>query len=291
MKTLTILLVFLSSLGVAAQQMLQYDLKVNDMFKVEQQAKQHITQEINGVDQIIDNNLKSAMHFKVIKTDDDAITLEMVFKHLKMTMSSPELGELLNADTAINDDSDITSKMFKGTLNIPVTMIMDRTGKVQSVSGGEKLIASMFKVAGITDPATIEANRAQFEKQFGSDALSNSFEQMTYFLPATSVAINDTWENIYEGDLKAKNKWTLTKRDADIYTLSGNADTTMSTIDENVTMVLTGTQKTAINASSKTGMFKDITVEGVYIGDTQVHAQNISIPTKITSTITYKILN
>ena len=291
MKTFVILLVFLSSLGVAAQQMLQYDLQVNDVFQVEQQAKQHITQEINGVDQIIDNDLKSAMQFKVIKIEDATITLEMVFKQLKMTMSSPELGQLLNADTAINDESDITSKMFKGTLNIPVTMIMERTGKIQSVSGGEKLIASMFKVAGITDPDIIEANRAQFEKQFGSAALSNSFEQMTYFLPATSVALNDTWKNTYEGDLKTTNQWTLTTRDADIYTLSGHADATMSTIDENVTMVLVGTQNTTVNASSKTGMFKDITVEGVYIGNTQVHAQNVSIPTKITSTITYKILN
>ena len=291
MKTFTILLVFLSSLGVAAQQILQYNLNVNDTFQVEQQAKQHIVQEINGVDQIINNHLKSAMQFKVVKVEDDVITLEMTFQHLKMTMSSPELGELLNADTANKDESDLTSKMFKGTLNIPVTMIMQRTGKIQSVSGGEKLIASMFKAANITDEATIEANKAQFEKQFGSHALSNSFEQMTYFLPGKSVTINDAWENSYQGDLQAKNKWTLTGRGADTYTVSGNADTTMSNIDENVTMILTGTQKTAINASSKTGLFKDISVEGVYIGDTQVHAQNITIPTKITSTITYKTLN
>src|SRR5690606_10276176 len=125
MKSYSILLFFLSSLGVVAQQMLQYDLKVNDTFQVEQQAKQHIIQDINGVDQIIDNHLKSAMQFKVVKVENDIITMEMTFKHLKMTMSSPELGELLNADTALKDDADLTSKMFRGTLNIPVTMIME----------------------------------------------------------------------------------------------------------------------------------------------------------------------
>lgn len=291
MKAFIILLVFLSSVGADAQQMLQYNFNVNDTFKVEQQAKQLIIQEINGMDQIIDNHLKSAMRFKVIKVEDDIITLEMTFQHLKMTMSSPELGELLNADTDNNNDSDLTSKMFKGTLNIPVTMVMERTGKIRSVSGGEKLIASMFKAADITDGATIEANKAQFEKQFGSHALSNSFEQMTYFLPGKSVIINDTWKNSYEGDLQAKNNWTLTGRDADTYTVSGNAETTMSNIDENVTMVLTGSQDTSINANSKSGLFKAITVQGIYIGDTQIHAQNITIPTKITSTITYKTLN
>lgn len=271
--------------------MLQYDLKVNDTFNVEQQAKQHITQDLNGVDQVIDNNLKSSMQFKVIKVEQDFITLEMTFKHMKMTMSSPSLGELLNADTSNKDDSDITSKMFKGTLNIPVNIVMERTGKIKSISGGEKLIASMFKAAGITDEEAIEDNKAQFEKQFGSEALSNSFEQMTYFLPAKAVKVNDSWENVYQGDLKSKNKWTLATYTNDTYTISGIANTTMSNIDENVMMILTGTQKTTINANSKNGLFKNITVEGVYIGDTQVNAQNITIPTKITSTITYKILN
>ena len=277
-------------MSLSAQKILQYDLKINDIFNVEQQAKQHITQEINGEDQVIDNNLKSSMQFKVVKVEQDFITFEMTFRYMKMSMSSPSLGELLNADTSNDDDSDLTSKMFKGTLNIPVTMVMERTGKIQSISGGEKLIASMFKAAGITDAAAIEANKAQFEKQFGSDALSNSFEQMTYFLPNKSVKLGDTWENAYQGDLKATNKWTLATYNADTYTISGIAASTMSNIDENVMMVLTGSQKTTINANTKTGLFKEITVDGVYIGDTQVYAGNITIPTKITSTITYKIL-
>ena len=291
MKAFTILLVFLLSFGLSAQKVLRYDLKVNDTFNVEQQTKQHITQDINGMDQVIDNNLKSTMQFKVIKVEQDLITLEMTFKRMKMTMSSPSLGELLNADTSNKDDSDLTSKMFKGTLNIPVTMIMERNGKIQSISGGEKIIASMFKVAEITDEAAIETNKAQFEKQFGSTALSNSFEQMTYFLPAQSVSVNDMWETLYQGDLRAINKWTLTAYSADTFTVSGNADTTMSNIDENVTMVLTGNQKTTINANSETGWFSNITVEGVYIGDTQVHDADMTIPTKITSTITYKTSN
>ena len=291
MKAFTILLVFLSYLSVTAQKVLQYDLKVNDIFDINQQAKQHIIQNINGDDQVIDNNLMSTMQFKVVKVAQDVITFEMIFKHMKMSMSSPTLGELLSADTSMKDAGDLTAKMFKGTLNVPITMVMEKTGKIQSISGGEKIIASMFKSAGITDASAIEANKAQFEKQFGSDALSNSFEQMTYFLPAKPVEVNDTWENFYNGDLEAKNKWTLTALHGDTCTVSGNAETTMSNIDENVTMVLIGTQKTTINANSKTGMFNEITVEGIYTGDTQVKAANMTIPTKITSTITYKILN
>lgn len=291
MKTLALLLVFISSLGLNAQHMLQYDLKINDVFNLEQRAKQHIIQDLNGVDQVIDNNLKSSMQFKVVNVQPDLITLEMVFKHMAMTMSSPSLGELLNVDTSSGDVGDLTSTMFRGTLNIPVTIIMERTGKIRSVTGGEHLIASMFKAANITDEAAIEANRAHFEKQFGSAALSNSFEQMTYFLPAKPMKVGDSWQNFYQGDLESKNKWTLTARTSDTFSVAGNADTTMSNIDENVMMVLTGSQKTSIEANPKTGLFNNITVEGVYSGDTQVKASNMNIPTKISSTITYKRLN
>lgn len=291
MKTCAFLFVLLSSLAINAQKMLQYDLKLDAVFEVEQQAKQHITQDINGVDQIIDNNLRSTMQFKVVKVEEGLITLEIMFKNMKMTMSSPTLGVLMSADTSNEDESDLTSQMFKGTLNTPIILVMERTGKMRSVSGGEKLIASMLKVANITDKTAIEANRAQFEKQFGSEALSNSFEQMTYYLPAEVVQVNDTWDNLYSGDLKSRNKWTLTSYNEDTLKLSGTAETTMSNIDENVTMVLTGTQKTLIDANPKTGLFKDVTVEGVYTGDTQVHAADMTIPTKIISTITYKLLN
>lgn len=291
MKAFTILIVFLVSLSLEAQNKLQYELRVNDVFKVEQRANQHITQDINGVDQIIENNLKSAMQFKVVKVTKDLITLEMVFQHLKMTMSSPALGELLNADTNLTNDDDLTSTMFKGTLNIPVTLIMEKTGKIQSVTGGEKLIASMFKIANITDEETIAATTPQFEKQFGSTALSNSFEQMTYFLPSKAVQVDDTWDNTYQGDLKTQNHWTLSSYNAVNFSITGSATATMSNIDDNVKMVLTGDQQTTINAQSQTGLFNNITVKGVYIGDTHVQAEDMTIPTKITSTITYKILN
>lgn len=288
MKTLTVLLIFLCSLTITAQRELEYNLQQGDTFKVKQQAKQHITQDLNGVDQIIENQLQSTMQFKVVKLDSESITLEMYFEHMKMIMSSPSLGELLNVDTS-TADGDMNSKMFKGVLNIPIVLIMEPTGKIRSVTGGEKLIASMFKMANITDKEVIGASAPQFEKQFGSQALSNSFEQMTCFLPAKEVSVGDTWSNVYNGDLESKNTWTLSAHNKETFTVLGNATTTMSSIDENVMMVLTGNQKTTINATSKTGLFTDITVEGTYSGDTQVQANNMTIPTTITSTVTYKL--
>src|SRR5690606_32402303 len=208
----------------------------------------------------------------------------------KMQMSSPSLGVIMEADTANKNESDVTSNMFKATLNIPVTLIMEKSGKISSIAGGEKLIESMFKAANITELAQMEASRAQLEKQFGSSALSQSFEQMTYYLPAKKVKVNDTWTTVFSGNLEAKNTWTLTESSSETSKITGTATTVMSTIDENVVMVLNGTQTSTITLDSKTGLFQNIVVKSENSGNAQIAAANASIPTTIKSTITYKIV-
>lgn len=274
---------------VTAQNTLEYRLAVGDTFTVKQEAKQLITQDINGVDQIIENNLVGVMHFEVVEAAPENYTLSMTFKRLKMLMTSPSLGELSNSDTASADSSNVTNMLFKGLLNVPITIVMEKNGNIKSVSGGENLIASMFESAGIDQPEIIAASKGQMEKQFGSDALSNSFEQMTYFYPSDAKTVANEWTNSYTGNLSAKNNWKLIEATAKDINISGTATTTMSTIDENIIMTLSGSQQTTVIADSVNGLFKEVTVTSENSGDTLFQAQNMTIPTNIKSTITYKI--
>lgn len=289
MKHLFLSIFLVLTTMVVAQKTLQYNLNVGDHFTVEQQAEQHITQDINGVDQVIENNLIGLMYFEVVDATPENYTLTMKFKRLKMLMNSPTLGELSNADTDSSDSTNVTNMLFKGLLDVPVTIVMEKTGKIKSVSGGEKLIASMFESAGIDQPEIIEASKGQMEKQFGSAALSNSFEQMTHFYPVEAVSIGTEWTNTYVGNMSTKNNWRLDSLTDKMVTISGKATTTMSTTDENILMTLTGNQETEISADPKTGLFTQLTVTGENKGDTLFQAQNMTIPTTIKSKITYKI--
>lgn len=286
-----VFLFFISIVGCTAwaQNKLEYRLTVGETFTVNQEAKQLITQDINGVDQIIQNDLKSVMYFEVVGATPENYTLSMSFKRLKMLMTSPSLGELSNADTDSTDSTDVTNMLFKGILNVPVTIVMEKTGKIKSVTGGDKLIANMFASASIDQPEIIEASKGQMEKQFGSDALSNSFEQMTYFYPSEQVAVGDEWTNSYTGNMSSKNNWTLENRSSDSTKISGTSSTTMSNIDANIIMTLSGTQTTTVIINPSNGLFKEITTTGENSGETMIQAQNMTIPTHITSTITYKI--
>ena len=290
MKYLIFYTIFTISLTTYSQKTLQYTLNVGDKFTVEQEANQHITQDINGAAQVIENNLIGVMYFEVVEATPENYTLEMSFKRLKMMMSSPTLGELSNSDTESADSSNVTNMLFKGLLDIPVTIIMEKNGKIKSVTGGEKLINSMFESAGIDQPEIIAASKGQMEKQFGSEALSNSFEQMTHFYPVDAVVVGNEWTNSYSGNMNAKNSWKLENLTDTSINISGTATTTMSTIDENVMMTLNGSQKTTVVANPETGLFSLITVVGENSGDALFQAQNMTIPTTINSTITYKIL-
>lgn len=274
---------------VFAQKKLQYNLKVGDNFTVEQVAKQYITQDLEDVEQVLENHLIGVMNFEVVEVTKANYTLLMTFKRLKMLMSSPTLGELSNSDTESDDVTDITAMLFKGILNIPVTLIMEKSGKITSVTGGDKLIDNMFKTAVIDDPEIIAASREQMEKQFGSEALSSSLEQMTYFYPIDTVSVGDEWTNTYNGNLSAENVWTLESMTDKVILISGDSSTTMTTIDENISMTLSGKQESQIVVNPKNGLFNSITITLNNAGNTLLKTQNVTIPTQINSTITYKI--
>lgn len=290
MKQLLLYSLFFVCSTVVAQKKLEYRFSVGDTFTVQQEAKQLITQDIGGVDQIIENELKGIMQFSVTNKTAESYTLSMSFKRLKMLMTSPSLGELLNADTNASDSTDITNSMFKGILNIPVTILMETSGKIISVSGGDTLIAAMLTSAGISDPELIETSKEQLEKQFGPEALSNSLEQMTYFYPDQETSSATEWSNSYSGAMSADNNWKRNTTSDNELIVSGTASTTMSSIDDTIVMTLSGTQQTMITINPKNGLFKNITITGKNQGTTVFKAQNMSIPTQINSTITYKIL-
>lgn len=276
---------------ISAQSTLEYNLAVGQEYYISQEAKQHITQDIQGVDQIIENHLISEMLFKVIKVEAQTYTLEMRFKRMKMLMSSPTMGVMLDADTFIDNEGDLTALLFRGSLNVPVTVVMTKSGNIKSVTGGDKIIESMFKNANITDQTVIDSSKKQFETQFSSTALSQSFEQMTYFLPSKKVAIGNQWQTEYSGSLQAKNVWTLKSLDKNSYAITGKSNSIMSTIDDQVNMVLDGIQEISIKGNPKTGWFSSISITGSHSGNTEVKQAGLHIPTQITSTVTYQIIN
>jgi len=274
-----------------SQHSLHYSLKKGETYVVEQTAKQLIIQQIEGVTHELENTINGKMEFKVAEVKDDLYEIDMVFLDLGMRMNSSLQGELMNVDAKEVIEGDTQSRIFNSLLNYPVRLTLARSGDVLSVQGGDSLISKMTKASGITDEVSKNALEESLRSEFGSEALSNSFEQMTYIYPEAKDTILSNWANEYHGKLTAKNKWTLENSTQAENHIRGQADIEMDIEDTGTSMSLSGKQETTITADIKTGFILDMLVEGYSEGTAMMALTGeLEIPTTVKSTTSYKLI-
>lgn len=293
MKTLFNIL-FLLALGSVchAQTALAYTLKKDDVFTIKQDAQQIITQTMDGAAHEITNNINGILEFQVIGENKDNYQIAMRFKDLNLKMTSSIQGELMNVQAKEVIEGDLQSKIFNSLLNIPVQMTLAKNGDIVNISGGDSLIIKMAQASGIEDEFQMNMLKKGLEKEFGSEALSDSYKQMTFIYPENGVNIGDSWKNEYTGKLNAKNTWTLDAIAEESATISGTADVVMNVKDDATNMKLNGTQQTKITTDRASGFVRLMTVEGEAEGTaTMAQLGDTEIPTTISSIITYKLIS
>lgn len=288
---LAVLLLFFSTTLVVGQTVLKYDLKEGDSFVVKQKAEQKITQELNGEAHILTNLLEGLLEFKVLGSENENYIVSLAFKDLNMNMTSSLQGELMKVRAKEVVEDDIQSKIFNSLLDNPVELTLDSTGNILKVVGGDSLISKMANASGLEDEFTKNMMKESLKKEFGSEALSNSYKQMTFIYGGEEVNIGDTWANSYVGKLNAQNTWTL-KSISDVEAnIEGIAEVIIATSEQSISMDLNGEQTTTIVASRKNGFIKTMQVEGEFKGmSVMPQMGSAEIPTTIESTTTYELI-
>ncbi|HET8737143.1 MAG TPA: DUF6263 family protein [Pricia sp.] len=277
---------------LSAQSVLEYRLKKDDVFTVKQDAKQVITQELDGSTHEIVNHIDGILEFKVLTERDSTYEIAMIFKDLNLKMTSSIQGELMNVQAKDVTEGDMQSQIFNSLLNRPVQMILAKTGDILGVEGGDSLVVKMTEASGLEDQFSLNMMKKSLQKEFGSEALSESYKQMTFIYPKNPVEIGDSWKNEYTGKLSAENTWTLDALTDEEASISGTAYVNMDLTEMATTMKLSGNQKTRITTDRHTGFIEKMTVEGRSEGtSTMVQMGNQVIPTIITSTITYELVD
>ncbi len=285
-----ILFVMISPL-VMAQTNLQYKLKEGDVYKVKQEASQVISQEMEGAVHEITNRVSGLLEFQVVKERDTTFEIDLFFRDLNLQMTSSIQGELMNVNASEVKENDIQSKIFNSLLNEPVHIVLSNNGDILEVTGGDSLVAKMSGASGIVDEFSLNMMKKSLEQEFGSEALSNSYEQMTYIYPSTPVQVGDSWNNQYLGKLSADNSWQLEAVTDSSATIRGDARVTMDIAEPMSTMKLAGTQSTLIKTDLLSGFIISMKVEGTTEGVT-IMAQmgDAEIPTRIQSITTYELI-
>ncbi|MBM1107598.1 hypothetical protein JQC67_15690 [Aurantibacter crassamenti] len=282
---------FLAFATTFAQTTLQYNLKKDQVFLVKQQAEQVITQELDGASHVLTNSIDGILQFKVIEVNESDYKIELSFEDLNMKMNSSIQGDIMNVRAKEVVEGDMQSMMFNSLLGNPVNMILSQTGEIIEVIGGDKLVNNMVAKAGIEDEFTLNMMKTSLDKEFGSEALSDSYEQMTFIYSKEQVKVGDTWNNEFSGKLNAKNTWTLTALTDETTSITGVAEVIMNIEEPALTMNLSGNQNSEVITNSTTGFIKKMTVEGLAEGSsTMVQLADQKIPTTIKSTVTYELI-
>ena len=287
----SLLLLTLTATFSFGQTVLEYNLEKDAIFTVKQEAKQIIIQELDGATHELTNLIDGVLEFKVLGKRDSIYDITLTFKDLNLMMTSSIQGELMNVKANEVDETDMQSQIFNSLLNKPVNIILAKNGDILEVKGGDSLVSQMAEASGLEDEFSLNMMKKSLEKEFGSEALSNSYKQMTFFYPKNKVKIGAHWKNEYSGKLQAKNVWTLDSLSKESANISGVADVIMDVTELATTMKLTGSQKTAITTDIDTGFITKMIVEGISKGaSTMAQMGDQEIPTTIESTITYELI-
>jgi hypothetical protein len=276
---------------ILTQETLQYNLKKGDVFLVKQVARQAIVQEIEGASHEIVNDISGVMQFKVVNKNADSYAIDITFEDLVMTMTSSIQGVLMEVHAKEVDPDNIQSRIFNSLLNVPIHVELAYNGDILEVQGGDSLVVKMTQASGLQDDFSLNMMEASLKKEFGSEALSNSYKQMTYIYPDKSILVGDTWENTYTGKLTAQNVWKLDSVTSRNAMISGVATILMEIKEPATTMILDGTQDTSITTDLQSGFILKMKVEGNSKGySTIAQLGDQKIPTTISSTVTYELI-
>ena len=291
-QALTLFVMITLNYAVFGQLTLEYKLNKGDIFTIKQNAQQIITQNLDGATHELTNTINGVLQLKVLNQEEDNYNMELIFKDLNLKINSSIQGELMNVNAKEVTAEDVQSQIFNTLLDNPVQMTLSKTGDILEVRGGDSLVLKMANASGLTDAFSLNMMKKSLEKEFGSEALSNSYKQLTYIYPQKKIKVGDTWENEYLGKLSAKNSWTLKSITDSTASISGKAEITMDIKEPTTTMKLTGKQETEITADKISGFIQKMKVEGESEGtSTIVQMGDQEIPTHIKSTITYELIN
>ena len=292
MRHIIFLIFFTLSGGtILGQSLLQYHLKAGEIYTIKQNATQVITQSLDGALHVITNNIDGILEFKVIGETKGNYNIDLTFKDLNLEMTSSIQGKMMDVRAKDVVEGDVQSNVFHSLLEHPVHLVLAKTGDILEVNGGEELVDKMTASSGLEDDFSKNMMKKSLESEFGSQALADSYKQMTFIYPENKVKVGDTWKNTYQGKMQTENTWTLESLTSEHAAITGKADVIMDIKEPSSTMMLTGTQQTTITTDISSGFVQNVKVEGVSEGTSQITQMgDQEIPTMIKSTITYQLI-
>lgn len=233
--------------GSNGEYTIQYNFSEGDSYRLDMVMDMKVSQQ--GMEMGTTMDMKT--HSDITKVDGDLYTMEMMYDEIKMSATG-----LMQMSFDSNTPDTIAtienmSPLFKALIGKPLEIIIDKNGKVQSISGSEKLTEAMRNSLDESiDESTRNMMMAQIGQQFNDESLKSMMEQSAGYFPGKPVKVGDSWSSIVNvQSVKVDMTMTLKSVENDVATIEGAGE--ISATEGAVT--LEGNQKAVIKVNMKTG--------------------------------------
>jgi hypothetical protein len=239
----------------------EYNFQEGDVLKQTMTVESNSTQELPQ--QKMDSKLSTTigMIFEVKAVENDVYIMNVQFSSVKMSMevlgSSVSFDSNTPYDKATEQDM---SPVFKAMTGVQMELKIDKQGKVQSVTGFEKIYESMANATSELSDETRNQIIGNLEQQFSENTVQNSFKQISSFMPQTPVAVGDEWDINVNGDalgvgdnIKTKLTMKLISVTDNIAALEGKGSVESDVTNDSSHVTLKGEQSITMQIDLNTG--------------------------------------
>jgi hypothetical protein len=277
---------------------LQYFFKTGDQYEWTQVTNQTIKQSIMGMDQVVENTVKTSMLLKVTTLTSNGAKLEARYSSMSKSMKLPAGMGVQELDS--NGDQEKTeNKIMKALTNKPFTITINKQGKIESIEGEENLWSD-FSSLGLTNEQ-LNAIKSQLEQYLSENSLKATLQMVLTSYPENAIKPGEQWKNKIETvssfPLETENTWsiaTISGETANL-TASGITNTTDKTkvisLPNNIksTFDLAGEQKVTSVVNVKTAWPTQVSINSEIKGNMNFLAggmipTDVEIPVSITTT-------
>ena len=264
----------------------EYNLPQGETFKQIVSMESKTTQQYLGdkMESVINVNMSSS--FKVKDTDADNYLVDMTYDAVRMDMSV--MGEYVSFDSDTDEEKAFGlnfNPIFKAMTNIPIELRINKNGRVESVSGYEKILDAMNYAASEIDETTREAMMQGFSSQFSDNAIRETFELTGMYLPPHPVSIGETWnikaQSTLNVPIEIDMEMKLTEVNDNVVIIKGTGSISSDSKEEingikAANIKLKGTQTITIEIDAKTGWVKNADIVQNLKGATEAGGIKIS---------------
>jgi hypothetical protein len=284
---------------------LEYKLAKGETYKINVLTDLTMNQEMMDQDMKIAILMDMKMHYDVTDVQANLITMNLMYDAVSMDMDM-DMGAMGATKMSFNSNTEETvatsenmSAMFKAMTGIPVEMKISKQGKVESVSGFDKIFTTMLATfAEDVDEQVKIQTEEMLKQQFNNESAKSMFQQISAYFPEKPIGIGEDWKvsmDIKTGQfsLKSDMDMTLKSVEENIATLevSGSISTPEDGIVQEIQGMETktsmkGTQQGTIKIDINTGWPVNSEISQNLEGKTEV--MGIKIPLTYVSKITMK---